>query len=209
MVHITKLLHGSFVITGCYKEDTATVKISLANLPVAQVQQKSVLDRIRSFFMKDAYAATPDLYIAALKGNKPLEVVILNRAEAGSDPVEMEVPAGDGITIVILYYTVASGYYYENTTVNLSAGKDANVSVNMTTLLEDMLLFHSVQGEYYTCNAIPGASKFIFKGSAAGGPPWEIFYKGKDTKWDAPQGSYKDIVLDVDFNYFNITFSTY
>lgn len=201
--------------TGCYKEDTATVRISFSNLPVAQIQQKSVMDRIRSFFVKDAYAATADeLHIAAVKGNKLLAVINFNKSDVSDNTVEMEVPAGDDILIVVLYYyfsvTGGSGYRYGNANVNLVAGKESDVSISVATLLGNTLNFiYNNNNESCTWNAIPGATKYILEGFSDSTGLWYNYpgYDGHDTNLTV--NGYVDYQLRVYFDYFNVTCGPY
>jgi hypothetical protein len=199
------------ICAGCYKEDTATVRINLGNIPVAQnIQQKSVLDRIRSFFVKDAYAAGYPIYIAAVKGNKPLEVVITNTGEINNHTVEMEVPAGDGITIVVLYHWMSTGniFYYGNATVNLEAGKEKDITIdNMIDLNGINGLNFIYNSNLHNCswNAIPGATKFILEGQSESTSQWDfVFYEGLETTKNLPDSGYNYLGIKVCFDYFNI-----
>jgi len=129
------------IFTGCYKgDDKATVRISFSNLPVAKnVQPKTFLDRIRSFFVKDAYAIPEGIikiHVAAMQGDTVLAKDSIDveyvQSVNGIDTVELEVPGGDNITILVVaensYNEV--GYYGYNK-INLESGKTEDVSVNM------------------------------------------------------------------------------
>jgi len=140
---IISILTAFFLIlSGCYKgDDKATVRISFNNLPVAKnFQPKTFLDRVRSFFVKDAFAADPDVYIAAMKDDNALLKVSLYSSEIINNTVELEVPAGDDITILVVTTNSSSEVnYYGYNIVNLEAGKTQNVNIQMdeSTWCED------------------------------------------------------------------------
>jgi len=205
---ISILIMFMLIITGCYNDDTATVKISFNNLPVAHnVQHKSILDRIRSFFIKDAYAAGSPVYIAALKESDPLVVIITDTDEiAGSNnTVEIEIPAGDRITILALYDSLQASYLYGNATVNLKAGEVSDVTVKVINTLQAQLDFWYEDIVNY--NPITGVSKYILEGFAGNGP-WEVIYEGMELPFNRPSG-YDSFRVYLNFNYFNITCGYY
>jgi hypothetical protein len=132
---IIPVLTAAFLIlSGCYKgDDTATVKLSLGNMPVAKnVQPRTFLDRIRSFFVKEAFAADPDVYIAAMKDDDVLLKVSLYSGEIINNTVELEVPAGNNITILVVTTDTSNIVnYYNYSIVDLEAGKTADVSITL------------------------------------------------------------------------------
>lgn len=201
----------TLLITGCYKEDTATVRINLSNMPVAQnVQQKTFLDKVRSFFVKDAYAAGYPIYIAALKDNQPLEVISTNTGELSNQTVEMELPAENSITIVVLYHWISTGniYYYGYATVDLKAGKETDVVINAITNLNSTSgLNFSYSSNICTWNPIPGATKYILEADTGNGN-WIVLYEDLDNEKSVPYyGS--GYGLKVYFEYFSIETNRY
>jgi hypothetical protein len=131
---IISILTITFLIAlGCYKDDgTAKVRISLGNMPVAKnVQPRTFLDKVRSFFVRDAYAADPDIFIAAEKDNEILTTVSVNTAEITDSTVEMEVPAGDEITILVVNASAGIVQNYGTQKVNLEAGKTEDITIGL------------------------------------------------------------------------------
>ena len=154
-ITISILAVSILILSGCYKgDDIATIRISLGNLPVAKnVQPKTFLDRIRSFFVKDVYAASPDVYIAALKDDVALVNISLYSGDITNNTVELEVPAGDDITILVVTTNSSNEVnYYGYDAVNLEAGKteDVNIQMEESTWCEDTCT-HKINPPADTC----------------------------------------------------------
>jgi len=112
------------VLTSCYDEKKdSKVRIYLGNVPfAARGENRSFIDNVFSFFMKNAYAQTvsdtvfvDDLHIAVYAGNDE----ILNESIAGTEVavdgnsnsyIEIEVPSGS-VTILVVGEYNSDGVY--------------------------------------------------------------------------------------------------
>ena len=133
----------SFLIfTGCYYDsEKATVRINLGNIPIASHVEKSLLDRVFSAFVKDAYAQTSPqqlgvirIHLAAYIGDSLIAKESIDTAGLTSSVVEFTVPSGDDITILVVGENLsneAAYYGYNHTPVNLKAGKTENISITV------------------------------------------------------------------------------
>ncbi len=150
------LIFSITLISSCYDDNgTATVKINLGNIPMAQnLNKKSIIDRILCLFSTNAYAypysSIIKLHLVAWQNDSPLALSTIDTSElileSPTDAVEFEVPAGDDITIVVLgeetsYATKGTTapsetestirYYGKSESINLTAGGEATVQVSM------------------------------------------------------------------------------
>lgn len=181
------ILAFSIILAGCYDDDgTATVRINLGNMPVAQhMQKKSLIDKVLCLFSKEAYAWHPSgiikIHLIALQGDNKIAIksigideVTENTQNPNHETVDFEVPAGDNITIVILgerYETMTALindiFYYGKTEspVSLAAGKVTEVLVPMTNISGATTLSITPAGndERITWSPVPGASKYILE----------------------------------------------
>lgn len=143
MKRIGFIILAVFIIfTGCYDgNDTAKVRINLGNIHVAQnVMKKSIIDRVLCFFSNEAYAQSKpsDIYIvdvAAFNGKSVIATASFDATDTGwSDTVELSVPAGNNIKIIVIgEYTLEGHYaqYYGFSTVDLQPGTTTDVAVNV------------------------------------------------------------------------------
>ncbi|HPS57884.1 MAG TPA: hypothetical protein PK514_07235 [Spirochaetota bacterium] len=139
---LTIITLSIITLNGCYDPDTATVRINLGNMPVAHHEPKSFIDRILGLFEKDAYAVPADIvkvHIAAYSGDALLATASINSGDVqldqkGNDYVELDVPAGKNITILVvgeLYIGQGTPYaeYYGYSKVDLETGITSTVDV--------------------------------------------------------------------------------
>lgn len=143
----------ALVFTGCFIDsDTATVRINLGNMPVAKVEKKSIFDRIVMLFVKEAVAMAGNppwdlnvtkVHLGAFDSNNQLlaKKSILISSYPTNHIIEFDVPARNGVTIVVLgevYYgegTPIIEYYgkadsdIQEQPLNLTAGTSVNVRI--------------------------------------------------------------------------------
>ncbi|PKL17689.1 MAG: hypothetical protein CVV49_09870 [Spirochaetae bacterium HGW-Spirochaetae-5] len=135
---IYMLLFSSLILTGCYQgDDKSTVRINLGNLnAINRVQNKSFIDKILMIFTKEAYAQTAPadllkIHVGVYNGKILIEKLSLSLSEIPSSKIiEVEVPAGDNRTILVIGENILNqaGYYgYSNT--DLVPGVTAAVTI--------------------------------------------------------------------------------
>lgn len=172
------ILAFSIILAGCYDDDgTATVRINLGNMPVAQhMQKKSLIDKVLCLFSKEAYAYSDSyinrLHLVAWQNDSQIALNTINTSNLtlGSiDTVEFEVPAEKNITIVVLAEVLYNGqtaminnisYYGKSeSTINLVAGETTTVQISMAGLNESSMQFSFPNGNLSWIK-IPGASGY-------------------------------------------------
>lgn len=144
----------SLLYTGCYDPDTATVRINLGNMPIAKHEPVSFIDRVLGLFAKDAYAQTvydfngvTKVHIGAYSGNSIVSSVSIDAAdvdtylcgaESTCSSIEVNVPAGENITILVVgeYPDPDSGdiiaeHFGVSEPVTLKPGETTNVAINV------------------------------------------------------------------------------
>lgn len=141
------------LFTGCFIDsDTATVRINLGNIPVAKVEKKSFIDRFLMIFAKEAVAQSHPydetvvaVHIGAFDANNQLlakKSINTHQVTIG-EYVEFDVPARNGVTIVVLGEVEVFGpadseylisYYGNSSQLNLTAGTTETVFVEMVDL---------------------------------------------------------------------------
>ena len=176
--------------TGCFIDsDTATVRINLGNIPVAKVEKKSLIDRFLMIFAKEAVAqevptwtGVKVVHLGAFdSSNQLLAKKSLNVTQVEEGPVaintivEFDVPARNGVTIVVLG-EVSWGEgegdfiaYYggNNPPLTLIAGETVNIIVQMVDLniwseaYNQLLgIYLDEQNDRFVWNKIIGASRY-------------------------------------------------
>jgi len=208
------LLFSITIMPGCYDgdDDMAKVRINLGNIPVARHQIKNtILDKIFSIFVKNAYAQTlpadmgvTTIHLAAIKDNSITSVKSLDTANmlTNSNTVEFSVPAGSGITIVVLgehdYMPVANQQlieYYGKTEnpIVLAANTVTEVSISMESF-DGTYVNIDDSGVPVTWNKITGATSYTVYNSS-----YSVLQKSLDN-YTAVNGRY---YMTVDFSYIN------
>jgi hypothetical protein len=150
---ITILTFSAVVFTGCYDDSkNATVRINLGNIPIAkQVDKKSLIDKIFSVFVKDAYAQTvydslfiQVVHIGVYSDGELITTESINGNDVAIDGsnnsyVELNVPAGNNRTILVVGAFDSDGTlfarYFGSNTLDLTAGTTTDVSINMDTTI--------------------------------------------------------------------------
>ena len=140
------LTFATLLFTGCYDDSNkATVRINLGNMPIAkQVEKKSIIDKVFSIFVKDAYAQIPagviKVHLAAYRGDSLIAKESINAGGITSNVVEFIVPSGDNITILVVGESSYEGQdskpvyyaeYYGYNSADLKAGSTSIISVQM------------------------------------------------------------------------------
>lgn len=214
LIALTLALITSIVfLPRCYDANHATVRIKLTNLPVSyNAPKEHIIDRVLNIFSKKAYAETGYhgnmLYVAAFEGDAPLAVICVNPPKGAMETsVELRVPAGTARKIVALVEREYSSTnqifiteYGESDPVNLVAGEEHTVNIEMKTLDEDMLelKFNSALSRE-EWNKITGASLYHIYSDVAGADP-EYLASTKNTYYDKlVVGLY--YWLEVDFSF--------
>jgi len=223
------LIISLIVITGCYdNNDTATVRINLGNLPLAkQVEQKSLIDKILCFFSKEAYAYPSGnnlskLHLVALKGDfrialKSLDISTFTEGEY-TDIVELDVPAGDNITIAVLgeidlmpIANIQNIKYYGKTEkpVILAAGDVTTVSIQMNDIsnIINLEVTETANGQDHlvTWNSIPGSTNYYLEFQPQE-DPWGLIYLGQSNFFlnvDGVSQASMYYRLTIEFSYIN------
>jgi hypothetical protein len=138
------------IFSSCYDDNkNATIRINLGNIPlVKNADNRSVIDRFFSFFIKDAYAQTDVgfynidvLHIAVYSGDTIVTNESFNSADIVVDgnynsSVELTVPSGSDMTILVVGEYNSDGIYANYLGFNrtaLSPG-DNDVSIAMKTM---------------------------------------------------------------------------
>lgn len=151
-----------FIFAGCFADsDTATVRISLGNLPVTKttkVEKKSLIDNFLMIFAKEAVAQEVPgwVYVNVVhlgafdENNKRIakKSIEVTEAEGGQSDVhtvvEFDVPARNGVRIVVLgeqetygdddKLINVAGYYGSSDPINLTADNTEEVEISMKIL---------------------------------------------------------------------------
>ena len=177
------------VFTGCFIDsDTATVRINLGNIPVAKVEKKSLIDRFLMIFSKEAEAMAGNppwdlnvtkVHLGAFDANNQLlaKKSILISSYPTNHIVEFDVPARNGVTIVVLgevYYGEETPYieYYgkadsdlQEQPLNLTAGTSVEVEILMFQLnYEYISLYFNGALSRHEWDKITGASRYNIYG---------------------------------------------
>lgn len=138
LIYIISIL--LLIFSSCYDDSkNATLRINLGNFQAFHAAaEKPVIDRILMLFSKEAYAqsAPGDLlriHIGIYNGRILVEKRSLSLSDIPvSQIIELEVPAGDNRTILILgENNLNQAGYYGYNTVNLTAGETADVTIDI------------------------------------------------------------------------------
>lgn len=214
----------------CYNENrNATLRINLGNIPVANnIEKKSVLDWVFSFFMNDVYAQTITdnysvdiLHIGIYSGKNLVYKKSINGNEVevsgNNSYVELEVPEGTGFTVLALgEYNSVGRYanYYGYNSVSLPAGADVDVTINMTYATWD----GTVPGRMFISNPSCGPAPYTMTWTPAGVPVRYLIidnsgaspvikFSGNGTEYiDNTSNSYE---FYVEFEDFDLRTNTY
>lgn len=206
-------------LTGCYDANSAKVRINLGNMPLAHNTQKSFIDRVLGLFEKNAYAVPAGVYkvhIAAYSDNSAIatasvaagDVKYQSTAAGGYDYVEIEVPAGKNITILVIGETAgvtnpsSLAEYFGVNTVNLAAGETAEVTVTASIISS---ISSIIQFDTDTKNNNPLklhwnsiGVKTRFKVYNYNG---ELVYEGYDTSFTLPDKMYCGESFNLEFEF--------
>jgi len=146
---ITILTFVVLLFTSCYNDSkNATVRINLGNMPIAkQVEKKSLIDKVFSVFVKDAFAVDLNndmgvikLHLAAYNGDILLSQESLDTTGMDTDNnvVDFTVSAKDNVTILVVgeYDNGDGGIYaryygYNPESINLKAGETKQINITM------------------------------------------------------------------------------
>jgi hypothetical protein len=211
------------ILTGCYQSnDNAKVRINLGNLHAVQgIPEKSFLDKVMQIFYREAYAqaAPGDLmtvHFGIYTGRTLIEKRSINIADIPSSQIiEIEVPAGDDRTVLVIGENTSNqaGYFGFNN-VNLKAGETADVTVKLTVAQWDGISLdeNGVPREVTStpnCGPAPYTITWTHAGLKAvryliidtSPVPEEIKYSGYDTEYnDNSSNNYWFYVEFEDFN---------
>lgn len=151
---ITLISAAALILAGCADLDyeMATVKINLGNIPIAKAEKKTIIDRVLMIFAKEAVAqglptAVTSVHLGAFDSNNQLlaNKSISDENYPGNNIVEFDVPARNGVTIVVLGESDPAIEYYGKADhddmerpLNLKAGETVSVEIGMA-LLNDLL----------------------------------------------------------------------
>jgi hypothetical protein len=210
------------IITGCYQSnDNAKVRINLGNLHAVQgIPEKSFLDKVMGIFYREAYAqaAPGDLmtvHFGIYTGKTLIEKRNINIADIPSSQiVEIEVPAGDDRTVLVIGENTSNeAGYFGFINVNLRAGETADVTVKLTVARWDGTFDENGVARDVTSDPTCGSAPYHMTWTSAGvkaasyliidnGPvPAEIKYSGYDTEYDDNvSNNYEFYVEFKDFN---------
>lgn len=196
---ITLLIILTAVSVSCYDSSrNATVRINLGNMPVAGNMQGTFPERLHDIIFRKAWAQaqTADdlvdkVHIAALSGGTAIAVASIDASDVStdgtSDYVELSVPAGGDITIVVVGETADFAAYYgtPGNTLNLKAGETTTVTVTMNVIDSAWPNFNrqiSVPPYYLSWDAKPGAVVTVRDGSM------NVIYSGTGSRVYIPAG---------------------
>jgi hypothetical protein len=222
------LTFATLLFTGCYDDSNkATVRINLGNVPIAkQVEKKSIIDKVLSIFVKDAYAQVPagviKVHLAAYRGDSLIAKESINAGGITSNVVEFIVPAGDNITILVVGESSYEGQdskpvyyaeYYGYNSADLKAGSTTEISITMTIARWNGTIdVNGVPRELFV-NPVCGPPPFTISWTSAGikvkyivvdysGSLPVIKYSGYDTGYSGE--STETVELYVEFEDFNL-----
>lgn len=163
------------VLVSCYDPtQEAKVRINLGNIPLDRNVQVSFLDRLIGLFSTNAYASNAEYYvqklhIAAVSGDTVLSSASIDAADVEDDVtgegsfVELNVPAGDDISIVVVgEYNLEGTYvnYYGYETTDLNAGSSTTLQIQVNPVSSTLIGFNrqnNILPYYIYWNKIPGA----------------------------------------------------
>ena len=126
------------IFTGCYQEDEkTTVRINLGNLnAVSGVQNRSFIDKVLLIFTKNAYAQTAPadlikVHVGVYNGKILIEKLSIDISSIPSSQVlELQVPAGDNRTILVIgENNLNQAGYYGYSTTDLVPGVTVDVTI--------------------------------------------------------------------------------
>jgi len=214
--------------TGCFIDsDTATVRINLGNIPVANVEKKSIIDRFLMIFAKEAMAQVASgvtiVHLGAFDSNNQLlakkSISVDNYPE--NNIVEFDVPARSGVTIVVLGEEEITGphpayeirYYGKNEVpLNLNAGATENVEIWMNTISDLTYLSHFRYTSVPAGNNASMAWDIIFGSSTIvleynidqTGSNYVVIYSGAgnsciNNQYDSAVGDYYKLTVNFSF----------
>lgn len=198
------------VFSSCYDDNkNATVRINLGNIPVSkQAEKRSILNKVFSVFIKDAYAQTSPsdlvtLHIAALKNGKVLASVDFTKSEIDSAGSVVELPVPEGTSIAIIAVGEISGgydFYYDGVYTDLTAGEEKMVNLSMGSLESRLNFIRAADDTNASWTGVPGVVEYVLYRDAV-----EV-YRGKGSIWYGDPNTGFDLhvsfgVADISFNY--------
>lgn len=199
------------ITSGCYDDnDTATVRISLGNLPIAkQAEKKPLIDMILCFFSREAVAQSAPadiikLHLVALKNDFRIAVKSIDINSIKNNTVDFEVPSGKNITIVILgerfnnttaNYNDISHYGKTENPVTLVSGEVININIPML-LLNSSYINIDYSGIPVTWDKVPGASGYTVYNNE-----YIVLQSGQNNFYNSADGEF----VTVDFSFVNKT----
>lgn len=198
------------ILSSCYDGNkNATVRINLANIPLTkQIEKKSLLDKVFSIFVQNAYAqASPadlvKLYIAAVKDGEVLTSEDFTREEIDAVNSVVEFPVPSGVNVAIIAVGEMSGgsdFYYDGTYVDLTAGEEVTVNLTMGYLQSRLNFTRAADDTNASWASIPGVVEYALYRNG------NEVYRGKSTIWYGDPNTGFDLyvsfgVTEISYNY--------
>jgi len=227
---ISILAFSVILFIGCYDDSkNAKVRINLGNIPVAkQIEKKSLIDKVFSIFVKDAYAQTAPsnynvyvLHLAVYSGDILVAKESIDATDIAVDGsynsyVEVSAPSGNNMTILVVgEYNLESTYanYYGYNSADLVAGKSTDVTIQMINARWDGSVGVDGVTREIVSTPICGPAPFTISWTSAGikaryiiidysGESPVIKYSGYETQYIDSSNS--SIELYVEFEDFNL-----
>ena len=195
-------------LNGCYDPDTATVRINLGNMPIAKHEPKSFIDRIMGLFVKEARAQTgPDIldtiHIAAYRN----ETTILAQSylkedinvENNTSFVEIDVPAGDDVTLLAVGSINGYGEYCGKVTADIKADITNNITIQCYTediwlsgIEEEVNLKYDTTKKMLRWNSIGIPGKYRLRQNNE-----QVVYEGGNRYYSVEQGPCNDMQFNL------------
>jgi len=199
-----------FVFSSCYDDSkNATVRINLGNIPITkQMEKRSIIDKIFSIFVNDAFAQTSPsdlvrLHIAAVKNGEVLTSVDLTKDEIDAEGSVVEFSVPEGIKIAIIAVGEMSGgydLYYDGVYTDLVAGEEKTVNLTMGYLESRLAFTRAADDTNASWTSIPGVIEYVLYRDGI-----EV-YRGTGTVWYGDPNTGFDIsisfgVTNINYNY--------